>query len=61
VAVGDPEGRGRATFVFAMGDAIELWDGPACLPGQMLWIGPRGDLWRSGVLGAGGLPVGPRV
>ena len=57
-ALGDPFSVGRAFLFTASKEAIEVLGGPACQPGRMQWLGPRGDLWRSGALRADGQPFG---
>lgn len=57
-AVGDPFSVGRTFLFTASSEAIDVLRGPECLPGRMQWLGPRGDLWRSGALRPDGLPFG---
>jgi hypothetical protein len=61
VALGDPTGVGRDQLVLVARDRLLLCRGPETQTGLRRWIGPRGDLWRSGCLGPDGLPVGPVV
>jgi hypothetical protein len=59
VAIGDPFATGFQHLVTVTGEGLELWRGQRCRPGAMQWAGPRGDLWRTGTVDAGGTPVGP--
>ncbi|HUQ01998.1 MAG TPA: hypothetical protein VM261_05845, partial [Kofleriaceae bacterium] len=61
VAALDLGGRGAVHLVHWRPDALEISVHGRCLPGAVLWLPSRGDLWRSGTLGPDGIPVGPRV
>jgi hypothetical protein len=61
VAALDIGGRGAVHLVHWRPDAIDVTVHGPCLPGAVLWLPSRGDLWRSGCLGPDGYPVGPRV
>jgi hypothetical protein len=58
-ALGDPFGQGRRCLITVTDDGLEVLRGAECLPGQMVWVGPRGDQWLSGALGARGRTLGP--
>jgi hypothetical protein len=60
VAFGDPFASGFNHLFVAAAGGVEMWRGPtATAPGTMRWCGARGDLWRTGTLGADGKPLGP--
>ena len=61
IAALDLGGRGVVHLVSSAPDELVLSEHGPCLPGAVLWLPMRGDLWRSGTLGEGGLPVGPRL
>ena len=61
VAALDLGGRGEVHLITWRADAIVATRHGRCLPGAILWLPTRGDLWRSGTLGPDGFPVGPRA
>jgi hypothetical protein len=61
VAALDLGGRGTVHLVTWGPNAIEISTHGRCMPGAILWLPTRGDLWRSGTLGPDGYPVGPRT
>jgi hypothetical protein len=59
VAIGDPFSSGFTHLFTASEEGIDVWQAQRCRAGAMQWSGPRGDLWRTGTVDAGGTAIGP--